>query len=184
MFWSTGGRAVIVRACLWWLEPAGTVTLLFTDIEGSTRLLAELGEPGYRNALAEHRNVVREAFSRHGGYEVDTQGDSFFYAFPSATGAVGAAREAMAALEDGPIAVRVGIHTGRADPRPAHVCRVGCAHGGADHGGRPRRTTCSAKARATCSTTRTRYRTSVSTSSRIFRAHGGSTNSERMGSRR
>ena len=93
-------------------QPAGTVTLLFTDIEGSTRLLAELGEPGYRNALAEHRNVVREAFSRHGGYEVDTQGDSFFYAFPSATGAVGAAREAMAALEDGPIAVRVGIHTG------------------------------------------------------------------------
>ena len=93
-------------------QPAGTVTLVFTDIEGSTRLLAELGEPGYRDALAEHRNVVRGAFSRHGGYEVDTQGDSFFYAFPSAIGAVGAVREAMAALEGGPIAVRVGVHTG------------------------------------------------------------------------
>ena len=93
-------------------QPAGTVTLVFTDIEGSTRLLAELGEAGYRDSLAGHREAVREAFARHRGYEVDNQGDSFFYAFSSAVGAVSAVREAMAALEDGPIKIRVGIHTG------------------------------------------------------------------------
>jgi predicted ATPase/class 3 adenylate cyclase len=93
-------------------QPTGTVTLVFTDIEGSTRLLAELGEAGYRGALAEHREAVRGAFGRYGGYEVDNQGDSFFYAFPSAAGAVSAVQEAMAALEDGPVAIRVGIHTG------------------------------------------------------------------------
>ena len=60
--------------------PTGTVTLLFTDIEGSTRLLHELGN-AYADVLAEHRRVVRDAFSRHGGVEVDTQGDAFFVAF-------------------------------------------------------------------------------------------------------
>jgi predicted ATPase/class 3 adenylate cyclase len=93
-------------------QPAGTVTLVLTDIEASTRLLAELGQARYRDALAEHREAVREAFGRNGGYEVDNQGDSFFYAFPTATGAVGAVRNAMAALEGGPISIRVGIHTG------------------------------------------------------------------------
>jgi predicted ATPase/class 3 adenylate cyclase len=93
-------------------QPSGTVTLVFTDIEGSTRLLAELGEAGYRQALTGHREVVREAFGRYSGYEVDTQGDSFFYAFASATGAARAAGEATAALEGGPIAVRIGVHTG------------------------------------------------------------------------
>ena len=57
--------------------PTGTVTFLFTDIEGSTRLLHELGDD-YADALAEHRRVLREAFARHGGVEVDTQGDAFF----------------------------------------------------------------------------------------------------------
>jgi class 3 adenylate cyclase len=57
--------------------PAGTVTFLFTDVEGSTRLLHELGD-GYAAVLAEHRRVLRDAFARHGGVEVDTQGDAFF----------------------------------------------------------------------------------------------------------
>ena len=73
--------------------PSGTVTLLFTDIEGSTRLLHELGER-YADVLAEHHRVLREAFSRHDGVEVDTQGDAFFVAFPRAIEAVSAAREA------------------------------------------------------------------------------------------
>ena len=70
--------------------PSGTVTLLFTDIEGSTRLLHELGER-YADVLADHRRVVRDAFSRTGGVEVDTQGDAFFVAFARASDAVAAA---------------------------------------------------------------------------------------------
>ena len=58
--------------------PTGTVTFLFTDMEGSTRLLHELGAEAYAQALAEHRRLLREAFVRHGGVEVDTQGDAFF----------------------------------------------------------------------------------------------------------
>jgi class 3 adenylate cyclase len=61
--------------------PAGTVTLLFTDIEGSTRLLRALGSGGYADALTEHRRILRAAFAGHGGVEVDTQGDAFFVAF-------------------------------------------------------------------------------------------------------
>jgi predicted ATPase/class 3 adenylate cyclase len=91
--------------------PAGTVTLLFTDVEGSTRLLQEHG-PGYADLLAEHRRVLRDAFARHAGVEVDTQGDAFFVAFPSAADALAAAAEARHALEAGPIRVRIGIHTG------------------------------------------------------------------------
>jgi len=60
--------------------PTGTVTFLFTDIEGSTRLLRELGD-AYAEALAEHRRLLREAFTVHDGVEVDTQGDAFFVAF-------------------------------------------------------------------------------------------------------
>ncbi len=93
-------------------QPLGTVTLVFTDIEGSTRLLQELGQEGYRVALARHRDVVRDAFGRRGGYEVDYEGDSFFYAFSSAGGAVQAVSEAMAGLQRGPIRIRVGVHTG------------------------------------------------------------------------
>jgi class 3 adenylate cyclase len=93
-------------------QPTGTVTLVFTDVEGSTRLLTALGQAGYREALAVHREAVRAAFGRHGGYEVDNQGDSLFYAFPAASGAVTAVVDALAALDGGPIAVRVGIHTG------------------------------------------------------------------------
>jgi predicted ATPase/class 3 adenylate cyclase len=89
--------------------PSGTVTFLFTDIEGSTRLLDELGAEQYASQLAEHRRVLREAFVRHGGVEVDTQGDAFFVAFATAPGALAAAREAQEALS---IPVRMGIHTG------------------------------------------------------------------------
>ncbi|CAN5770761.1 hypothetical protein BH20CHL5_BH20CHL5_09800 [soil metagenome] len=92
--------------------PSGTVTFLFTDVEGSTRLLHELGAQGYSEALAEHRRVLRLAFATHGGIEVDTQGDAFFVAFPTAPGALAAAAEALTGLEPGPIRVRMGIHTG------------------------------------------------------------------------
>ncbi|MGZ8688159.1 MAG: ATP-binding protein, partial [Gaiellaceae bacterium] len=92
--------------------PSGTVTFLFTDIEGSTRLLHALGPERYAEALAEHRRVLRQTFARHGGVEVDTQGDAFFVAFPTAPGAAAAAADGQAALEPGPIRVRMGLHTG------------------------------------------------------------------------
>ena len=92
--------------------PAGTVTFLFTDIEGSTRLLHQLGAGAYADALAEHRRILREAFSAHGGVEVDTQGDAFFVAFPTAPGALRAAVAAAEGLAPGPIQVRMAIHTG------------------------------------------------------------------------
>jgi predicted ATPase/class 3 adenylate cyclase len=92
--------------------PTGTVTFLFTDVEGSTKLLHELGAEGYAAALAEHRRILREAFDAHGGVEVDTQGDAFFVAFPTAPGALGAAADALRRLAAGPIRVRIGVHTG------------------------------------------------------------------------
>ncbi len=91
--------------------PTGTVTLLFTDIESSTRLLNELGGR-YADVLAEHRRLLREAFSSHHGIEVDTQGDAFFYVFASAKEALSAAAGAQIALRDGPVRVRIGVHTG------------------------------------------------------------------------
>jgi predicted ATPase/class 3 adenylate cyclase len=99
-------------------QPAGTVTLVFTDIEGSTRLLHELGTSAYKEALAEHRRIVREACARYSGYEVDDEGDAFFYAFASAKDAVSAVSEAMEGLKQGPIQVRVGIHTGEPELDP------------------------------------------------------------------
>jgi predicted ATPase len=91
--------------------PTGTVTLLFTDIEGSTRLLQELGDR-YADALADHQRTLRQAFQAHGGFEVNTQGDAFFYAFARAGDAVAAAREGQERLAGGPVRVRIGIHTG------------------------------------------------------------------------
>jgi len=91
--------------------PTGTVTFLFTDIEGSTRLLDELGD-AYAHALAEHRRILREAFGAHGGVEVDTQGDSFLVAFARARDAAAAAADAQQALDPGAVRVRMGIHTG------------------------------------------------------------------------
>ena len=74
--------------------PVGTVSFLFTDVEGSTTLLNELGPADYADALADHRRVLREAFGAHGGVEVDTQGDAIFVAFPTAPGAIEAAAAA------------------------------------------------------------------------------------------
>jgi predicted ATPase/class 3 adenylate cyclase len=91
--------------------PTGTVTFLFTDVEGSTRLLHELGD-AYADVLGEHRRVLRECFDRHGGVEVDTQGDAFFVAFAKASDALAAAVDGKAGLETGPIRVRMGVHTG------------------------------------------------------------------------
>ena len=100
--------------------PSGTVTFLFTDIEGSTRLLKELG-PHYGEALAEHQRILRAAFAAHGGREVDSQGDSFFVAFGRAKDALAAAVDAQRDLaahtwsEGGAVRVRMGLHTG--EPR-------------------------------------------------------------------
>jgi predicted ATPase/DNA-binding SARP family transcriptional activator len=118
--------------------PSGTVTLLFTDIEGSTRLLRELGAR-YPEVLAEHRRVLRAAFARHGGLEVDSQGDGFFVVFAGANEAVAAAADAQEALAGGPVLVRIGIHSG--EPQPTEEGYVGLdVHraariAGAGHGG-------------------------------------------------
>jgi predicted ATPase/class 3 adenylate cyclase len=92
--------------------PSGTVTFLFTDVEGSTKLLHDLGAEAYADELAGHRRVIRDACTRHDGVEVDTQGDAFFFAFPTAADALSAAGEMTEALVFGPIQVRVGLHTG------------------------------------------------------------------------
>jgi predicted ATPase/class 3 adenylate cyclase len=121
------------------VQPSGTVTLVFTDIEASTRLLSEVGLEQYRGALGEHRRSVREAFAGHGGYEVDYEGDAFFYAFANASDAVSGVTEAMGRLATGVVQVRAGIHTGEPalDPpkyvgidvhRAARI--MACAHGG------------------------------------------------------
>ena len=118
--------------------PTGTVTLLFTDIEGSTKLLHQLGDR-YAGVLAQHRRLLRDVFAQHRGVEVDTQGDAFFYAFASATEAVAAASEGQAVLAEGPIRVRMGVHTGEPTlteegyvgvdvHRAARICAAG--HGG------------------------------------------------------
>ena len=92
--------------------PSGTVTFVFTDIEGSTRLLDQLGGEAYAKALAEHRRVIREACHSRAGVEVDTQGDAFFFAFSTPGDAVAAAGDFIVGLEPGPVRVRVGVHTG------------------------------------------------------------------------
>jgi predicted ATPase len=118
--------------------PSGTVTLLFTDIEGSTRLLRKL-EAGYAEALAGHRRLLRDAFAKHGGVEVDTQGDALLVAFANAADAVIAAEDGQAALAGGQIAVRMGIHTGLPDlTGEGYVgldLHLGARIGAAGHGG-------------------------------------------------
>ena len=119
--------------------PTGTVTFLFTDVEGSTRLLEELGAAGYADELGRHRNIVRDALREHGGVEVDTQGDAFFCAFASARSAVACAAGIQDALEQGSVHVRIGVHTGEALVADRHyvgievhrAARIGaCGHGG------------------------------------------------------
>ena len=97
--------------------PSGTVTFVFSDIEGSTALLKGLGE-GYGELLADHRRLVRETFGRFEGTEIDTQGDAFFFAFARARDAVAAAVEAQRAHAGhawpggADVRVRMGLHTG------------------------------------------------------------------------
>jgi class 3 adenylate cyclase len=98
-------------------RPTGTVTFVFTDIEGSTALLKQLGER-YGDVLSQHRRIVRDTFGAAGGSEIDTQGDAFFFAFPRAREAVTAAvdvqrQHAEAAWPEGAtVRVRIGLHTG------------------------------------------------------------------------
>src|SRR4051812_37511072 len=100
--------------------PRGTVTLMFSDIEGSTRLLRRLGER-YADLLSTHRGLMREAVERHDGFEIDEQGDAFFVVFASAIDAVAAAAHVQQALgaqawpDDSEIRVRIGLHTGEPD---------------------------------------------------------------------
>jgi class 3 adenylate cyclase len=97
--------------------PSGTVTFVFSDIEGSTALLKRLGER-YDGVLSDHRRLMRESFTERGGVEIDTQGDAFFFAFPRARDAVEAAVEAQRAHaahewpEACSVLVRMGLHTG------------------------------------------------------------------------
>jgi len=119
--------------------PAGTVTFLFTDVEGSTALLHELGAERYAEALAAHRGALRAAFAAHGGVEIDTQGDAFFYVFPEAGGALAAAADGQRALEPGRIRVRMGLHTGEPHVGPegyvGEDVHLGARIAAAGHGG-------------------------------------------------
>ncbi|HEV8340395.1 MAG TPA: tetratricopeptide repeat protein [bacterium] len=125
--------------------PTGTVTFLFTDIEGSTRLIQEVGDAEYAHALAKHRHILRGAVEAHSGVEIETQGDGFLIAFESARHAVIAAVEAQRAVAaqrwpgDQAVRVRMGLHSGepvRSENgyagldvhRAARICQVG--HGG------------------------------------------------------
>ncbi len=108
--------------------PRGTVTLLFTDIEGSTRLLQELGEEAYVRALEDHRRLLREAFTGHGGVEVEMQGDSFHFAFADPCEAVLARRRRSGALPSTPGSASrsgcgSGMHTGEPLVTGKPVCR-------------------------------------------------------------
>jgi len=98
--------------------PSGTVTFVFSDIEGSTTLLKQLGDAGYAEVLGTHRRLVREIFGQHHGQEIDTQGDAFFYSFARAREAVNAAVALQRAHHEEPwpggatVRIRLGLHTG------------------------------------------------------------------------
>jgi len=102
--------------------PAGTVTLLFSDIEGSTRLVDDLGA-AYADVLGDHRRVIRETIAGHGGVEVGTEGDSFFVVFGRTGDAVAATADAQRTLAVTPVRVRMGLHTG--EPALTHEGYVG-----------------------------------------------------------
>ena len=124
--------------------PTGTVTFLFTDIEGSTALLKQLGRDGYERSLAQHAEILKSAFDDHRGQLVDTQGDSFFVAFPAARDAVAAAVSGQRRLEahewpDGAmLKVRMGLHSGEPKASGERYVGIGVHRasriGGAAHG--------------------------------------------------
>jgi len=124
--------------------PTGTVTFLFTDIEGSTRLLQQLGDR-YSRVLEQCRRILRAAFQKWDGHEVDTQGDAFFVAFARATDAVSAADDGLRALaihpwpEDVEVRVRMGLHTGEPQLSPEGYVGIDVHHAArvmsAGHGG-------------------------------------------------
>jgi class 3 adenylate cyclase len=111
--------------------PTGTVTLLFTDIEGSTGLAERLGVrwPG---VLADHHRLLREAFAENGGLELGTEGDAFFVVFREARDAVAAAAAAQRSFVahewpvDGEVRVRIGLHTGSRPRRPRDTLASTC----------------------------------------------------------
>lgn len=105
--------------------PTGTLTLLFTDIEGSTRMLDELGAQAYARVLAEHHALIRESFAAHGGHELGTEGDAFFVGFQTAGAALAAAADAQRALAATSLRVRMGLHTG--EPLQTDTGLVGMA---------------------------------------------------------
>jgi class 3 adenylate cyclase len=124
--------------------PAGTVTFVFTDIEGSTRLLQDLGDE-YGQVVDDHRRIMRTLMSEHAGTEIDAQGDAFFFSFPRAKDAAAAAVDAQRALREhewpqaAEVRVRMGLHTGEPQVgehgylgidvvRAARICSAG--HGG------------------------------------------------------
>jgi predicted ATPase/class 3 adenylate cyclase len=119
--------------------PSGTVTFLFTDVEGSTALLTQIGKDAYGDLLAEHHRLIRGAVGDGGGSEVDTQGEAFFAVFPGATDAVTTAARLQHELTSAGLQVRMGIHTGQPSvastgyvgldvPRAARIAAA--AHGG------------------------------------------------------
>jgi predicted ATPase/class 3 adenylate cyclase len=125
--------------------PTGLVTCLFSDIEGSTRIELALGTGPYRDVRERHRDLLRDAFAAHAGYEQSTEGDSFFVIFRRAGDAVRAAVDAQCAVaaeawpSDGTVRVRMGVHTGEVESigsdvigyainRTARIAAV--AHGG------------------------------------------------------
>jgi predicted ATPase/class 3 adenylate cyclase len=134
-----------VDSCFVSVQPTGTVTLLFSDVEGSTRLVDTLGTERYAEALSLHRALLRQAFGGHGGYEVDEAGDGLLVAFAGAGDAVAAAAEAQQALavadwpEGVAVPVRMGVHSGEPLVVPPkyvgmdvhRAARImGAAHGG------------------------------------------------------
>ena len=125
--------------------PTGTVTFLFTDIEGSTRLLKQLRDR-WAEALGTHQELLRQAFADHGGWEIDTQGDSFFIAFRRAKDAVAAAVAAQVALarhewpDGAELRVRMGLHTGEPTVGGERYVGLGVHRAARISRGRPRRT--------------------------------------------
>jgi class 3 adenylate cyclase len=141
-------------------RPRGTVTFLFTDIEGSTRILRAVGQERYKELLARHQELIRTAIAAHRGHEVDTQGDAFFVAFDRPHDAVGASVDAQRALADEPwpsgaeIRVRMAIHASDAATagqgyvgvgvhRAARICAAG--HGARSSSRRPSTGCCSTR---------------------------------------